>query len=187
MLRAMSKPQNSSSDTKAITDEQRRQRFQKMSERLPPQTHFKNGQKFMKSGQYEKALEAFKLATKFETDNPVYRAHFAWARYMSNPSESGRVKEILKECLKMSGRTVEANLFLARIFKKGGERSRALKYFEAAAGEDKNCVEAQREIRLFSMRSKDMKRSKENTSQSGDDAPKEKTESFFGKLFQRKR
>ncbi len=161
----------------APTGEQRKNLQERINQNIPPDVHFKNGEKLMKTGQYDKAREAFKQATRLERENPVYRAHYAWATLMVTPSEVNRVKEILQECLKMSGRAVEANLFLARIYKRDGEINRAIKFYEAAVAEDRSCVEAQRELRLHSMR-------KESAPE---EDTKERAESFFGKLFQKKK
>lgn len=156
------------------------QQLQQLSKHIPPQKHFKAGERFLRSGQFGKAREAFKLASDGEPANPMYKAHVAWCQYMmtgDNRVERAKVIEMLTQCLQMKdGRKVEVNVFLGRIFKKEGDTERAMRYFQAAVELDKACVEALREVRLYNMRKEDP----------GPEADSGKSlESLLGKFFQR--
>lgn len=176
----------SDSSGPALNSERRRA----LTARLPPQQHFKNGERLLRAGQYAKAREAFKHASKLRPEDPMYRAHYAWAKYMHDPHEEDSAIALLKECLAVKkGRLVEANLFLARIYKRHNNTKEALKYFGAASKLDKNCTEALRELRLHKMRQDKTPESEaplEGEESSSQDATS-KMKSFFGQLFSRRK
>lgn len=171
----------------AALDSERRRA---LTARLPPQQHFKNGERLLRAGQYAKAREAFKHASKLKPEDPMYRAHYAWAKYMHDPHEEDSAIALLKECLAIkNGRRVEANLFLARIYKRHNNTKEALKHFEEASKLDKNCTEALRELRLHKMRQDKAPEGEaplEGEEPDAQDATS-KMKSFFGQLFSRRK
>ena len=168
------------------------QRRAALTQRVPPKQHFKNGERFMRSGQYAKAREAFKHAAKLDDKDPTFRAHYAWARFMISPTEGERAKQLLKECLNLKGRHVEVHVFLGRIYKRENDMVRAMSHFQSAVDADKNCVEAQREIRLHNMRQKKVEvvpaaPSNSPAEEVEEAKPTSVVESFFGKLFSKRK
>jgi hypothetical protein len=155
----------------------------RMSTKLPPDRHFKNGSRFLQAKSYEKAKEAFRHAVTGDEQNPVYRAHYAWARYLAAPEDFTKCLQMLQECVELDGRSVEAHLFMGRIAKREGQGNRALKSFRAVLADDPKNIEASREMRLYQMRAGKPEPSESDGKKAGskDDG------NFFGKLFNRKK
>ncbi len=164
------------------TDESR----ERMSTKLPPDKHFKNGVRFLQSKSFEKAKEAFRHAVTGDDQNPVYRAHYAWARYLGEPADFTKCLQMLQECVELEGRSVEAHLFMGRISRQEGQANRALKSFRAALAEDPKNIEAAREMRLHQMRGGKPEESPE-PKKSGSKTDDKADGNFFGKLFNRKK
>ena len=163
--------------TRATDDERDR-----MSSRLPPAKHFKNGTRFLQAKAYDKAKKAFRHAVSGEEDNPLYRAHYAYARYLENPEDFTKCLQMLQGCLELDGRMVEVHLFMGRIAKQEGQSNRAIKSFRAALAEDRRNIEASRELRLHQMRGGKPEETEETKGAGG-----KSDGTFFSKLFQRKK
>jgi tetratricopeptide (TPR) repeat protein len=149
---------------------------EELSLKLTPAQHFDQGLKLLKNNLKERARAAFLLALEGEPQNSRYRAYAAWINYLHDPERAFAhsfkvLNELVDEQRDDPRPMVEARLFLACILERQGDDEKAARAFRAVLKADANNVEAQRFLRLHEMRKK------EGSGQ----------ESFFGKLFQKKK
>jgi hypothetical protein len=145
-----------------------------LSAKVSPDQHYRQGDKFLKANLPAKAREAFKLAAQGDEKNRLYRAYYAWASFLADEKEADRSRKLLEGCVEGDKPPVDALVFLARILKRQGLEKEALAQYKKVATLQGSNVEAQRELRLYEMRKKEQDASKPS-------------ESFFGKLFQKKK
>jgi len=146
----------------------------RFSAKVSPDQHYQQGDKFLKATLPAKAREAFKLASHGDEKNRLYRAYYAWASFLADEKEADRSRKLLEGCVEGGKPPVDALIFLARILKRQGLEKEALNQYKKVATLQGSNVEAQRELRLYEMRKKEQDASKPS-------------ESFFGKLFQKKK
>jgi len=123
---------------------------------IDAETTFLKGEVFLKRGDYEKAIECFAAASKANPGEPQYRAYWAWARF-ENPR--GRREAVVREVQRIIADVVAAqprfargHYWLGQIWKFLNEPDRAERAFREAVNQDKDFLEASREMRLLEMR-----------------------------------
>jgi hypothetical protein len=117
---------------------------------------FNKGEVFLKKGDYPKAIECFTAACQANPNEPQFRAYLAWARF-DNPK--GRKEAVVREVQRVLHDVVSAQPKFARghywlglISKFLNEPDRAERCFREAVNQDKEFIEAIRELRLCEMR-----------------------------------
>jgi len=123
---------------------------------LDAETSFRKGEVLLKRGDHAKAIECFAAACKASPGEPQYRAYWAWARF-ENPH--GRKEAVVREVQRIIADVVAAqprfargHYWLGQIWKFLNEPARAERAFREAANQDKDLIEATREMRLLEMR-----------------------------------
>jgi curved DNA-binding protein CbpA len=123
---------------------------------IDAETSFLKGEVLLKRGDHAKAIECFAAASKANPGEPQYRAYWAWARF-ENPH--GRKEAVVREVQRIIADVVAAqprfargHYWLGQIWKFLNEPGRAEHAFREAANQDKDFIEATREMRLLEMR-----------------------------------
>jgi len=123
---------------------------------IDAETSFLKGEVFLRRGDHEKAIECFAAASKANPGEPQYRAYWAWARF-DNPH--GRKEAVVREVQRMIADVVAAqprfargHYWLGQMWKFLNEPDRAERAFREAASQDKDFLDASREMRLLEMR-----------------------------------
>ena len=123
---------------------------------LDAETSFLKGEVLLRRGDHAKAIECFAAASKANPGEPQYRAYWAWARF-DNPR--GRKEAIVREVQRIIADVVAAqprfargHYWLGQIWKFLNEPARAERAFREAVNQDKEFIEATREMRLLEMR-----------------------------------
>jgi hypothetical protein len=123
---------------------------------IDAETTFLKGEVFLKRSDHDKAIECFAAASKANPGEPQYRAYWAWARF-DNPH--GRKEAVVREAQRIIADAVAAQPRFARghywlglIWKFLNEPDRAERAFRDAMKQDKDFLEASREMRLLEMR-----------------------------------
>jgi tetratricopeptide (TPR) repeat protein len=117
---------------------------------------FQRGEVLLKKGDHGKALEAFSQAMKVNPLEPAYKAYWAWTRFDSPNAPKDRLAretlKILDEVLRERTRFPVAHYWTGLLYKCLGEHTNAENAFRNALAQDKNLLEAERELRLMEMR-----------------------------------
>ena len=123
---------------------------------IEAETTFLKGEVLLKRGDHAKAIECFAAACKGNPAEPQYRAYWAWARF-ENPQ--GRKEAVVREVQRIIADVVAAqprfargHFWLGQIWKFLNEPDRAEAAFREAANQDKDFLEAAREMRVLEMR-----------------------------------
>jgi hypothetical protein len=123
---------------------------------IEAETTFLKGEVLLKRGDHAKAIECFAAASKGNPAEPQYRAYWAWARF-ENPQ--GRKEAVVREVQRIIADAVAAqprfargHFWLGQIWKFLNEPDRAEAAFREAAHQDKEFLEAEREMRVLEMR-----------------------------------
>jgi curved DNA-binding protein CbpA len=123
---------------------------------LDAETSFLKGEVLLRRGDHTKAIECFAAASKANPGEPQYRAYWAWARF-DNPH--GRKEAVVREAQRIIADVVAAqprfargHYWLGQIWKFLNEPERAERAFREAVSQDKEFIEATREMRLLEMR-----------------------------------
>ena len=120
------------------------------------ETFFLKGEVFLKKGDYAKAIECFTAACKANPSEPQFRAYLAWARF-DNPkarkeSVVREVQRIINDVVTVQPKFARGHYWLGLIWKFLNEPDRAERAFREAVNQDRNFIEATRELRLAEMR-----------------------------------
>jgi len=123
---------------------------------IDAETTFLKGEGFFKRGEHDKAIECFAAASKANPGEPQYRAYWAWARF-ENPhgrkeSVVREVQRILAEAVAAQPRFARGHYWIGQTWKFLNEPARAEAAFREAVKQDKDFLEASREMRLLEMR-----------------------------------
>ena len=117
---------------------------------------FQRGEVLLKNGDHVKALEAFSQAMKANPIEPIYKAYWAWARWDSPGAAKDRLVrdtlKVLEDVMRDRTRFPIGLYWTGLLHKHLGDGRNAEKAFQAAVEQDKDLLEAERELRLIEMR-----------------------------------
>ncbi len=117
---------------------------------------FQMGEVLLRKGDYPKAVDAFAEAMRANPLEPIYKAYWAWARWDNpGPHKDRLVRETLKildDTLKERPRFPLALHWMGLLHKHLGDLTAAANAFRAAVGQDKNLLDAERELRVIELR-----------------------------------
>lgn len=123
---------------------------------LEAEQSFRQGEAFLKRGEFSKALERFTDAVKRNTAEVEYRAYLAWARYSDSASSKQMLAadtiRMIRDAMKERPHFARGHYWVGEIQKLQGDAESAEKSFRDCLEIDKDFLEAQRELRLFEMR-----------------------------------
>jgi DNA-binding response OmpR family regulator/tetratricopeptide (TPR) repeat protein len=136
--------------------DERNAEIQLESERaLEAEKEFQRGEALLAKRAYEKALSSFGKALELYPGEGDYHAHYGYALHLCHPGDASMVQEAMEHVLrgiKLAGHREKSYLFMGRLYKAIGRPGTAEKMFARAVQIQPQSVEAQRELRLISMR-----------------------------------
>ena len=117
---------------------------------------FQMGEVLLRKGDYPKSVDAFAEAMRANPLEPIYKAYWAWARWDNpGPHKDRLVRETLKiieDTLKERTRFPQGLYWIGMLHKHLGDSTSAASAFRAAVGQDKNLLDAERELRVIELR-----------------------------------
>ena len=141
---------------------------------------FTLGVQEFREARYKRAFTLIEGAHEAEPSNMLYQTYYAYLLFMLNPEEKEESEKLLRQALESEDKLAlpEANLFMGYIYKaSGGPRDlqRSYRHFKVALQLNPSSHEAEREVRLYEMRSKQ------------DSNPRQQNEvgGFFKRLFKK--
>jgi len=113
--------------------------------------------RFFKNGDLHHAEEAFASVARTEASNQRARAFLAWLHFwkMPGPDREAAVEltlKALREAVRVEPTFAVGHYFVGELLKLRNEMGRAENAFRAAVSHDPDLIEAQRELRLITMR-----------------------------------
>jgi hypothetical protein len=114
-------------------------------------------QRFLKSGDLVRAEQAFENVARAQAGNHRVQAFLTWIRFWRNQGPKGDASveltlRALREVVRAEPDFAMGHYFLGELFKLRNDMNRAENAFRAAVNIDPNLIEAQRELRLMTMR-----------------------------------
>ncbi len=123
---------------------------------LDAETTFLKGEVFLKKGEYARAIECFTAAIKGNPNEPQYKAYLAWARFDDpRARKEAVVRDVqlaIQEVVEQQPRFARGHYWLGQLWKFLNEPARAEQAFREAVTQDKDFIDAGRELRLLEMR-----------------------------------
>jgi hypothetical protein len=123
---------------------------------LDPATVARMAEAFFKNGDQGRAERAFQVALKSDPQNPRTQAFAAWLEFWKpstdRPAALPRTMKKMKEAVQADTQFAYGHYFLGSLHKVANEPNAAIRSFRAALEADAGMVDAQRELRLLSMR-----------------------------------
>jgi tetratricopeptide (TPR) repeat protein len=124
---------------------------------VDPAYLFALAQRLFRSGDLARAERTFESVARVETGNRRVQAFLIWIRFWKNqgPDREAAVEltlKALREVVRVEPAFAMGHYFIGELFKLRNEMNRAENAFRAAVSHDPDLVDAQRELRLITMR-----------------------------------
>jgi CheY-like chemotaxis protein/tetratricopeptide (TPR) repeat protein len=120
--------------------------------RLEAERWFQEGAEALAAQRFEKALEAFGMATHLDPSQGLYHAHLGYALHMHQPRNALVRREALEHIakgVKLAPDAWKPLVFLGRVFRAGDDFASARKVIGRALRLDPDCAAARAEMRLL--------------------------------------
>ncbi len=121
---------------------------------LEAERWFRKGEDLLKLKKYEKAGEAFGMASHFDPDEGDYLSHLGWALYLANPGDEVVQREAMEHIargIKRSPSRERSYVYLGRIVQAKGDLKTARKIFKRALTMNPDCGAASQALRLLEL------------------------------------
>jgi curved DNA-binding protein CbpA len=141
---------------------------------LESATAFQKAEIFAKKRDFSRAAELAKQAFEGDPEQAEYGAFYVWAVAQAGKVDKAGLKALLPlldAAAKSEPQSHRVRFYRGVVLKRLGDEAKALRDFQFVAENDPKNLDAIREIRLHKMRQ--------------DDAPGDKSDGIFGKLFKR--
>lgn len=115
----------------------------------------KEGDKLLRGNRFDRALERFVEAAKYNADEPDIQAAIAWCEYQvsgKGPDDSVRAHERLDRIIEVAPNLARAQYFLGFVLVDQGNPAAAIDAFGKAARLDPRLIDAQRQQRALKVR-----------------------------------
>jgi len=112
-------------------------------------------QVFARKRQFDEALELIQMILSVTKDEPDYLAMYAYIlmnKFPANDAPAGKIMEALDRALELHPEHERAHECKAKMLQRLGKPAEALKHFRRVAAINPNNVEANREVRIATMR-----------------------------------
>ncbi len=118
---------------------------------------FNKGYKAFKNDAESKAFEHISRAHEFDPDNALYKTFYGYLLFLEKPDRREEARTLLEEAIEMENEQVlpDAHLYLGRLLRVEDKDHQARRHFERSLRLNPSSVEAQRELRVYEMRSDD--------------------------------
>ena len=119
---------------------------------LQAEIEFSRGELFLKNRNYAKALECYQKALEGAPNELEYQVMVAWSLFKTDPKRYEESARMLHAVLREKSDMDRALYYLGCIFKARNEFDKAESAFKKAVAANPEHIEAQRELRLATMR-----------------------------------
>ncbi len=122
---------------------------------LEAERWFRKGKDLLKSKKYDRAGEAFGMASHLDPDEGDYLSHLGWALYLANPDEDVVQREAMEHiarAIKTSPNRELSYVYLGRIVQAKGNLKTARRIFDRALEMNPDCEAASQALRLLGLR-----------------------------------
>jgi curved DNA-binding protein CbpA len=150
----------------ALTDTQKREAYikqtfskvsaeemEKANRAVTAELEFQKAEVLLKRGAFAKAGEMLDQVVKLMPEEQEYRIYQAWAMYKTEgPGRAQAARQIIEKALKERGNNKDGYFYLGMINRAEGRTDEAIKHFQKVIELDPYNTEAQRELRVLTMR-----------------------------------
>ncbi|MEX1368830.1 MAG: DUF4388 domain-containing protein, partial [Nannocystaceae bacterium] len=115
----------------------------------------KEADKLLRANRFDRALERYREATRYNDDEPDLQAAIAWCEYQvssKSPAESLRAHDQLKSISERAPRLARAQYFLGFVLVDQNNPAAAIDAFGKAAKLDPRLIDAERQARALKMK-----------------------------------
>lgn len=115
----------------------------------------KEGDKLLRANRFERALERYREAARYDADEPDLAAAIAWCEYQLSPKAAGDVayvRDALARVIEAAPRIARAHYFLGFVLVDLGRPQAAVGSFRTASQLDTRLIDAERQARAIELR-----------------------------------
>lgn len=135
--------------TSKVSDEE----MEKANRAITAEMEFQKAEILIKRGAFKDARQMLDQIIKLMPDEPEYQIYQAWAMYKTEgPGKAQAAKQTIEKCLKERGNNKDGWYYLGMINRQEGDNDGAIKNFKKVLELDRYHMEAQRELRVLTMR-----------------------------------
>jgi tetratricopeptide (TPR) repeat protein len=125
---------------------------------LEPATVLQMAESFFRNGDTPRAERAFALVLKSDAHNKRALAFNAWINYWKQGTNrtavTGETTKAVRDAIRADSKFAYGHFFYGQLLKMSGDTETAVKAFRAALDNDPTLTDAERELRLLTMRKK---------------------------------
>jgi len=138
---------------KQTTSKVSAEEMEKANRAVTAELEFQKAEVLLKRGAFAKAREILDQVVKLMPDEQEYRIYQAWAMYKTEgPGKAQAARQIIEKALKGREKNKDGYFYLGMINRAEGHTEDAIKYFQKVLELDSYNIEAQRELRVLTMR-----------------------------------
>jgi len=120
---------------------------------IEAETEFQKAEVLLRKGNWAQAESLLRRSNELMPEEPEYRLYLAWAEYkVKGRGQAGPAQRVIEAALKSRPKVAEGHYFLGLIQKAEGLTEDAEKCFQKVLELNSRHLEAQRELRLITMR-----------------------------------
>ncbi len=115
----------------------------------------KEGDKLLRVSRFDRALERYREAARYDAEEPDLRAAIAWCEYQLSPKtmdDAARIRAVLAQVIEQAPRIARAHYFLGFVLADQGKASAAVDAFRTASKLDPRLIDAERQARAIGLR-----------------------------------
>jgi tetratricopeptide (TPR) repeat protein len=115
----------------------------------------KEADKLLRVNRYDRALERYREAARYDADEPDLEAAIAWCEYQLSPkapADAARIQATLAKVIEAAPRIARAHYFLGFVLADRGRRNAAIESFRTASRLDPRLIDAERQARAIELR-----------------------------------
>jgi tetratricopeptide (TPR) repeat protein len=125
---------------------------------LEPATILQMAESFFRNGDTTRAERAFAIVLKSDAHNKRALAFTAWINYWkqgtNRTAAQGETTRAIRDAIRADAKFAYGHFFYGQLLKMSGDNETAIKAFRAALDNDPTLTDAERELRLLTMRKK---------------------------------
>lgn len=115
----------------------------------------KEGDKLLRANRFDRALERFREAARYDAEEPDLQAAIGWCEYQLSPkapADAARVQAALAQVIEQAPRIARAHYFLGFVLADQGRTNAAVHAFRTASQLDPRLIDAERQARAIELR-----------------------------------
>lgn len=115
----------------------------------------KEGDKLLRANRFDRALERFREAARYDAEEPDLQAVIAWCEYQLSPksqADMARIRVVLAAVIEQAPRIARTHYFLGFVLADQNKPNAAMEAFRTAAKLDPRLIDAERQARAIELR-----------------------------------